>query len=172
MLGLLGIEFDVVPADVDETPLPSETPAALILRLAAGKATEVARGQASDAVVVGADTIVDVDGAILGKPGDVEHARRMLRLLSGRTHYVHTGVAVVTGGAMQCGTSTTAVTMVELTDAEIEWYVGTGEPLDKAGAYGLQGHAGIFVSSVAGSVSGVLGLPLNVLITLLRAIAS
>lgn len=172
MLGLLGTEFDVVPADVDETPLPSETPAALILRLAAGKATEVARGQAPDAVVVGADTIVDVDGEILGKPVDAEDACRMLRLLSGRTHYVHTGVAVVTGGAMLCGTSTTAVTMVELTDAEIAWYVGTGEPLDKAGAYGLQGHAGIFVSSVAGSVSGVLGLPLDVLITLLRAIAS
>jgi len=165
---MLGLTFDVVPAEVDETPQPGEPPFALVARLAAAKAMAVARGEASDAVVIGADTIVDVDGAIFGKPVDDEHARRMLRQLSGRMHYVHTGVAVVSGGTTQFGASTTAVTFVDLADAEIEWYVGTGEPLDKAGAYGLQGHAGIFVSSVAGSVSGVLGLPLDVLITLLR----
>jgi len=166
---MLGLTFDVIPADVDETPQPGEPPFALVERLAVAKAMAVARGQASDAVVIGADTIVDVEGAILGKPVDAEHACRMLRQLSGRMHNVHTGVAVVSGGTAQFGASTTAVTFVDLADAEIEWYVGTGEPLDKAGAYGMQGHAGVFVSSVAGSVSGVLGLPLDVLITLLRA---
>ena len=169
LLGLFGVEFDIVPADVDETPRAGETPVALVARLAAAKALAVAAGQPADAVVIGADTIVDVDGAILGKPIDAADAAAMLRQLSGRAHQVHTAIAVRAGGTAHSGSSTTDVTFAELSAAEIDWYVDTGEPLDKAGAYGLQGHAGIFVSSVVGSVSGVLGLPLDVLVRLLRA---
>ncbi len=113
------------------------------------------------AVVVGADTAVEVDGEIFGKPVDDVDARRMLRALSGRTHSVHTGVAVATDGDLVTATTTSEVTFAALSEADIEWYVGTGEPFDKAGAYALQGAGGVFVTRVSGSVSGVLGLPLH-----------
>ena len=111
--------------------------------------------------MIGADTVVDVDGEIFGKPVDADDARRMLRALSGRTHVVHTGVAVAADGEDACRTTSSEVTFAPLTDADIEWYLGTGEPFDKAGAYALQGAGGVFVTSVSGSVSGVLGLPLH-----------
>jgi len=172
LLALLGVEFDVVPADVDESPLLGEVPSDMVIRLAEAKATTVAVDRPTTSIVIGSDTIVDVDGEILGKPVDEADARRMLRLLSGRVHRVHSAVAVVDGGTCSTGVSTTDVTFAEMTDGEIDWYVATGEPLDKAGAYGLQGAAGIFVRSVSGSVSGVLGLPLDVVTALLAGVSA
>lgn len=171
LLGMLGIAFDIVPADVDEMPRPKEEPAGMVIRLAVAKVEAVATGQPHGTIVIGADTTVAIDGEIIGKPTDAADAGRMLRLLSGRTHHVHTAVAVgVAGGAVAHVNTCTDVTFVEMGDPEIDWYIATGEPMDKAGAYGLQGAGAIFVQSVTGSVSGVLGLPLDVATNLLATL--
>jgi septum formation protein len=167
LLTLLGLDFDVVVPDIDETPRPGEAALRLVDRLAREKASRVAAAH-PDAVVIGADTAVEVSGEILGKPVDDVDARRMLHALSGRTHLVHTAVAVTAGGDPVTATTTSEVTFATLTDEGIEWYVATGEPFDKAGGYALQGAAGVFVTTVSGSVSGVLGLPLHETATLLR----
>jgi septum formation protein len=167
LLGLLGLAFDVLPPDVDETPLDGELPLAMVERLAAEKARAVIDRVAARTVVVAADTTVDIDGETVGKPDDEADAARILRRLAGRTHQVHTAVAVAAGEALCFGSTTSDVTFAPMTDTEIGWYVATGEPLDKAGAYGMQGIGGIFVAAVVGSVTGVLGLPLDVLIRLL-----
>ena len=160
LLALLGLEFTVVAPDLDETPLPGETPLDLVGRLAVAKAAAVATATPG-ALVIGADTAVEVSGQILGKPTDAADARRMLRTLSGRTHVVHTGVAVVADDNVSMAVTSSDVAFTTLTEAAIEWYLGTGEPFDKAGAYALQGVGGVFVTAVSGSVSGVLGLPLH-----------
>jgi septum formation protein len=136
----------------------------MVRRLAVAKALAV---EAADAIVIGSDTAVELDGEILGKPADLADAMRMLRRLSGRLHRVHTAVAVRQGRHVAVDETVSEVTFVQMTDDEISWYVGTGEPLDKAGAYGLQGIGGAFVESVRGSVTGVLGLPLDVVVRLL-----
>lgn len=159
LLALLGREFDVVVPNVDETPRPGEAAIQLVARLARAKALTVAA--AHPGTVVGADTAVEVDGEIFGKPVDDGDARRMLWALSGRTHSVHTGVAVAADGALVTATTTSDVTFAALSEADVEWYLATGEPFDKAGAYALQGAGGVFVTTVSGSVSGVLGLPLH-----------
>ncbi|BAN01213.1 Maf family protein [Ilumatobacter coccineus] len=161
LLAGAGLDFAVVPADIDETPLPGECPADYVARLSAQKAQAVAQpGQ----IVIAADTTVEVDGAILEKPVDRADARRMLRLLSGRAHRCHTGVSVrsALAGEPTLATQvvTTEVVFVELTDVMIDWYLDTGEADDKAGAYGIQGAAGAFVERVEGSVTNVIGLPL------------
>jgi septum formation protein len=120
--------------------------------------------------VLAADTIVTIDGEILGKPADAVDARRMLARLSGRTHEVHTGVAVRAGERTELDVVTTRVSFVALTPAAVEWYVAGGEPLDKAGAYAIQGAGGIFVESIRGSVSNVVGLPLTATVDLLRRV--
>ena len=169
LLALLGIAFDVVPADIDETPLPGEGVDEMVRRLAAGKAVAVAAGP--DDVLIGSDTAVEVDGEILGKTADPADAARMLRRLSGRAHRVHTAVAVAVGRRITGEDETVSeVTFAAMSDAAVVWYVATGEPLDKAGAYGLQGIGGAFVESVTGSVTGVLGLPLDVVVRLLAGI--
>ncbi len=166
LLGLLGVPFEVVPADLDETPLRDEDVDAMVRRLAAAKALAVDAG--NDTIVIGADTAVEIDGEILGKPTGTDHAARMLRRLSGRTHRVHTAVAAQRrGSVVGHGATASEVTFVAMSDAAIEWYVATGEPLDKAGSYGLQGIGGVFVESVTGSVTGVLGLPIDVVVRLL-----
>jgi septum formation protein len=167
LLTLLGVAFDVVAPDLDETPLPGETPLELVIRLAAAKASAVA-DRCPGAVVIGADTAVDVAGEIYGKPIDPTDASRMLRALSGRTHVVHTGVAVAADGETSTANTSSEVAFASLTDEDIQWYLGTGEPFDKAGAYALQGAGGVFVQWVRGSVSGVLGLPLHETSGLLR----
>jgi septum formation protein len=163
LLGRLGVPFAVAAADVDETPVVGEAPLALVRRLAAAKAAAV-----DGPLVLAADTIVEVDGEILGKPVDVDDARRMLRRLSARTHHVHTGVAARSGERVEQATVTTDVRLVPLTAAAIEWYVATGEPMDKAGAYAIQGVGTVFVESVRGSVSNVVGLPLTTAVGLLH----
>jgi len=168
LLDRLGLPFAVDAPDVDETPAPGEAAHALVRRLAVAKARAVAARQPARAVVVGADTVVVVDGDVLGKPADEAGARAMLRRLAGRTHQVVTGVAVIVDdGAAAATIVTTDVTFADLDDDEIDWYVATGEPLDKAGAYALQGGGAALVTRVDGSASSVVGLPLAELTELL-----
>lgn len=167
LLEQLGVAFSVVVPDVDETPRPGERPLDLVRRLAADKAAAVAGDP-----VLAADTIVEVDGEILGKPADADDARRMLRRLSARSHRVHTGVAVRSGQDTRVEAVTTIVSFVPLTPPLIEWYLGTGEPFDKAGAYAVQGHGAIFVETIRGSVSNVVGLPLTTVARLLGITAA
>jgi septum formation protein len=168
LLALLGLPFEVVPADVDESVRPGETPVELVRRLALAKADAVAVSDSvRDIVVLAADTTVEVAGEILGKPTDDDDARRMLRSLSARTHLVHTAVAVRRNGRTVQDVVTTAVSMTPLTEAVIEWYLATGEPMDKAGAYAIQGTGGAFVAAIEGSASNVVGLPLATVVDLL-----
>ena len=165
LLTLVGIPHEVRPADIDETLFPGESPVGHSERLARGKAHAIA-ARAGDAVVIAADTIVVVDGDILGKPVDTADAVAMLRRLSGRTHRVHTGVAMCRAGRMVHDVVTSMVSFTPLADTTIEWYVGTGEPLDKAGGYAIQGAGGAFVQTVRGSVSSIVGLPLHTVVRL------
>jgi septum formation protein len=159
-----GISFTVQPADVDETPLPGEPPRECAERLARDKALAVWRLRPQD-VVLGADTIVVVDEAILGKPINAADAARMLRQLSGRVHRVITGVCVVPAAAAgenqepRTDSEITLVTMDDLSDDEIRDYVATGEPMDKAGAYAIQGMASRWIPRIEGDYSNVVGLP-------------
>jgi septum formation protein len=161
MLVLLGLEFTVDPADVDETPRDSEVPVDYVTRIAHDKAAAVA-ARRPDALVLAADTTVALDGDVLGKPVDAADAARMLGRLAGREHAVHTAVALAAGDRVELSVETTSVRFVALTGAQIEWYVSTGEPLDKAGAYAIQGAGGLFIAGIDGSVSNVVGLPLPV----------
>ena len=157
LLRSIGVEPEVRPADIDETPWSGESPGAYVARLARGKASAVAR---PGEVVVAADTTVVIDGRIIGKPGDQAEARDTLRTLSGRTHTVYTGVALVSPAGTSGVTVTSEVTFVKISEDVLDWYVRSPEPYDKAGAYGLQGAGAMLVASVQGSVSNVLGLPL------------
>lgn len=160
LLELLNVNpLEIIPAAGAELPHPELTAAELVRELARAKAAEVARDN-PDAIVIGADTVVSVDGTVLGKPADEADAARMLSLLSGRGHEVFTGVAVIKSGAVQSFTERTAVHFRELSTEEIAAYVATGEPLDKAGAYGIQGLGSLFISGIEGDYFNVMGLPL------------
>ncbi len=170
MLADLGLRLTVEAADIDETPRAAEAPEAYVRRLAREKAAAVAARQGGARFVLGADTSVILDGEIFGKPADDADAARMLARLSGRVHAVTTGYALaIPGGTVVDGCVITAVSFRPLQDAEIRWYVATGEPRDKAGAYAIQGRAAHFVTGVDGSVSNVIGLPLAEVVELLRA---
>jgi septum formation protein len=173
VLRAAGIAFEVLPTDVDESPQPNEEPGELVARLAEAKARSAAAraaSSASPAILVGADTAVVADAKTLGKPASADDARRMLRLLSGRTHSVLTGLALVRlpGGESRREQETTRVTFAPLTDREIEDYVASGEPFDKAGAYAIQGLGGRFVTRVEGCYFNVVGMPLARLYRMLR----
>lgn len=161
LIAQLGVSVDVVPADIDETPRSGEQPADYVQRLAESKARAVQERLATDALVLGADTTVDLDGAIFGQPEDEADARRMLKLLSARTHRVHTGVAVVGPTVAQALVVTSMVTFEPVTDALLDWYIGTGEWQGKAGSYAIQGLGGTLVQSTRGSMSNIIGLPLR-----------
>ncbi len=161
----LGLRFEVIPADVDETPQPGEDPRAYVLRVAQSKAARVPTTRPGT-LVLAADTTVVLEGEILGKPEDAADARRMLQKLSDRTHRVLSAVAL-DGTHRDAIVVETKVTFRALGSHEIDWYVRTGEPLDKAGAYGIQGLAGMFVRAIEGSASNVIGLPLAETIELL-----
>jgi septum formation protein len=163
-----GYVFEVEPADVDETELAGEPPAAYVVRVAAMKARAIAAGHPDEAILA-ADTTVVIDGAMLAKPADDADATRMLGLLSGRTHDVLTGVVLVRAGRESSAVVGTRVRFRPLTAPEIDWYVASGEPRDKAGAYGVQGLAARFVESVDGSYSNVVGLPVGAVRSLLEA---
>jgi septum formation protein len=170
LLRSAGFEFDVIPAEVDEAIDVEETPDGYARRVAQLKAQAVA-GRVSGRVVLAADTIVVVDHEVLGKPADAADARRMLRRLSGREHVVMTAICLISeGGAkrIQTAVARTTVEFAPLSQAEIDWYVATGEPMDKAGAYAVQGLASRFVTRIDGSYSNVVGLPVAVVYELCR----
>ncbi|HEX8539089.1 MAG TPA: Maf family protein [Cystobacter sp.] len=166
LLGQLGLTFEVSAADIDETPQPGEPAGPYVLRLAREKARVVALRH-PDAWVLAADTTVSLGEALLGKPRDAAEARDMLGRLSGRTHEVYTGVALAGPGAGHSTLVRTRVTFRTLSPGEIAWYAGTGEPLDKAGSYAMQGKGGFLVASVEGSPTNVIGLPLGETLELL-----
>lgn len=170
LLGLLGLPFEVVASGYDEAALAPDglTPDEYVTRLAFGKASEVAARTEGEALVIGADTTVILDGATLNKPADAEDARRMLRLLSGRSHQVYTGLCLIAvqggiAGEVQADHAVTEVTFDTLAEETIAAYVATGEPMDKAGAYGIQGKALSLIPGIRGDYFNVVGLPLFLL---------
>jgi septum formation protein len=167
LLEMVGIRHEVMPADIDESLLPDEAPPAHAERLAREKGATIAR-RAPDALVISADTIVVIDGAVLGKPRDARDAARMLRQLAGRTHTVFTAVAVTRGMRVASGVEAVTVTFRALDDARIDAYIRTGEPMDKAGAYGIQGYGATLVERIDGDYFAVMGLALGRLVALLR----
>jgi septum formation protein len=169
LLSLIGIPHDVRPADLDESLLPGEEPVPHAERLARSKA-EVIAAREPGAIVIGADTIVVLDGEILGKPATPSEAHATLRKLSGRTHTVHTAVAVARNGLTVSGVESVEVTFRPLSDAQIEAYTTTGEPMDKAGAYGIQGYGAVIVERVHGDYFAVMGLALGRLVGLLEQV--
>ncbi|HEX30513.1 TPA: septum formation inhibitor Maf [Candidatus Poribacteria bacterium] len=169
LLRQIGLEFEVIPSDIDEDEISGDSPQQRALNAALAKAMDVAR-KVGDGIVIGADTIVLLEGKILGKPSSPEEAVRMLTLLSGKTHQVITGVALIDVSSMkvESWTETTFVTFRVLSNDEIIEYVKTGIPLDKAGAYGIQDKAAAFVKRIEGCYFNVVGLPLAALIERLR----
>jgi len=165
----LGIPFQHVSPDVDETRRRGESPRAYVRRVAVEKASTVSELYPS-AWVVAADTTVVIDKSVLGKPRNAAHARKMLRTLSGRGHRVLSGIALVhrRDAVVRSAVSSTRVFIRQLNDDEIRWYVGTGEPLDKAGAYGIQGLGAALVSEIRGDYYTVVGLPIALLMSLLE----
>jgi len=166
-----GIAFDICVPQIDEARLPHEAAAKMVARLAQAKARAAAEsaGEKTPAIIIGADTAVELDGEIFGKPRDAADAREMLSYLSGRTHYVVTGIHVlrVPDRGARSAVETTAVTFARLDQKEIDAYVASGEPFDKAGGYAIQGRAGRYIPRVEGCYFNVVGLPLARLYTLL-----
>ena len=170
LLKNIGLEAEIIPANVDESALGMLSPEKLVTQLALLKASDVARSFRGDTYVIGADTVVVSDGKVFGKPENIEDAKRMLSLLSGNTHSVYTGYCVV---CCKDGTSVskyekTDVTFRELSQAEIDAYVKTREPMDKAGAYGIQEKGSIFIEKINGDYFNVVGLPVCALSVLLK----
>ena len=160
---MMGLEFTVQTADIDETMDPSQTPVHEVAAVSARKAEKIAAQHPQD-VIVSADTIVVIDGKILGKPKDEQDAARMLRLLSGRTHTVYTGLTVHADGKANTQVVSTGVTFRDLSDAEIAAYIETKEPMDKAGAYGIQGKGAALVEGYEGDYNNIVGLPVDKLL--------
>jgi septum formation protein len=167
LLTLIGIAHDVVPADIDEAIHENEAPAVYAERLARTKASAV-DGESEFTVTIGADTIVVIDDRVLGKPRHRAEAADMLRLLSGRTHTVYTAVAARRGQRLVSAVEHVAVTFRPLTDAAIVSYIDTGEPMDKAGAYGIQGFGATIVERIDGDYFAVMGLPLGTMVGLIE----
>ncbi len=169
LLTQIAVPHTVVPAHIDETRRPREAPVAYVRRLAVEKARTVL-ARHPQATVLAADTTVVLGGEVLNKPTDLVDAERMLRALSGRTHHVHTGIAVASNGSERAHVETTAVTMTAIPEAELLAYLGTGDSLDKAGAYGIQGYAARWIACIEGDFFNVVGLPLAATLRLLREI--
>jgi septum formation protein len=187
LLAQAGFSFQVHPVDIPEDPFPGEDPIAYVVRLAREKAQaafrELTAAGATASVseklrdgesvaVLGADTTVTLDNHILGKPADTSDAARMLRLLSGRTHRVLTGVALVTSDGVQVAAEATGVRFLTISDEEIDAYIATGEPMDKAGAYAIQGRAARWTSRIEGCYFNVVGLPIALVTSLLESLPS
>ena len=160
------IQFEVCPADIPEVPRPGELPVAFAERMARGKARAVSRTR--HGIILAADTVVAIDDEILGKPLDAEDARRMLRLLSRKSHKVMTGVCLLGAEFEDVSSETTEVEFSEIPDKQIREYVSTGEPLDKAGAYAIQGGAARWVRKVTGDYNNVVGLPVGMVLKMMR----
>ncbi len=164
-----GYEFDTVVSNADEH-IEASSPIELVERLALIKAKEVSLRLGGGAVVVGSDTIVVLDGKVIGKPKDRDDAIRILAEESGRTHTVYTGIAVITDDSAAVDCATADVTFAKITMPEIEAYAATGEPMDKAGAYGIQGQFAMFVTNINGSYFTIMGLPIHLLYPMLKAV--
>ena len=164
LLKQIGIDCLVMPADIDETPLSGELPSDYVLRLAEQKASAIVtklNAQHANLLILAADTTVALGNAIFGKPENEADAFNMLKKLSGSTHQVHTAIAAAFKGKLETAINTTQVTIMPLSDAMISEYIATGEPMDKAGSYAIQGLAGAWVSHIEGSYTGVMGLPVH-----------
>ncbi len=169
LLRMLGLNVEAVSPDVDESTVGSDSPAHLAEKLAKIKAEAVYKALHPEGEpVIAADTLVEIGGRVLGKPRSVADAGEMLRLLSGKLHYVHTGIAIIYSGTAVSAVETVSVYFRNLSEEEIESYVMSGEPMDKAGAYGIQGRAGAFVSRIEGDFFSVVGLPLCRMVSLLE----
>ena len=169
ILTAVGWEFEAIAANIDETRLAAEDAVKYVKRLAQTKAQTIAQ-RFPNRLVVGADTVVVVDGEILGQPRHDDDARRMLGLLSGKWHDVLTGVALLRAAQVVVDHQTTRVRFAEMSAAEIDWYVSTGEPRGKAGAYGIQGPAALFIKEIQGEYFNVVGLPVRLVFELSRRI--
>lgn len=169
LLEMLKLEnLEIIPAKGEEAAHPELSPDALVRELSRCKAAEIAPADEPDTITIGADTIVVLDGEVLGKPRDEADAARMLRALSGRSHTVYTGVTVIRGETVLSRAERTGVRFRPLTEEEIARYIATGEPMDKAGAYGAQGYASLFVEALEGDFFNVMGLPLCLLGIMLK----
>lgn len=168
LMGMLGVDFSIMTEDIDETMSPDRTPDEEVARLSREKAQAVCQTVSEQDVIISADTVVVLDGQVMGKPKDRADALRMLRALSGRTHQVLTGMTVRRGAQALTRVVTTEISFRDLTDREIMTYIETGEPLDKAGAYGIQEGAALFVSRLEGDFYNVMGLPVCTLALMLR----
>ncbi len=168
LLEQLRLVFEIRAADIDESVVGDEVPVDYVRRLSIGKAAAVS--VPAGTLVIAADTTVDVDGLILGKPADEAEAMAMLAAISGRRHQVHTGVTVRVDDRSATAVVSTDVDIAVIDEATMTWYVATGEPFDKAGGYAIQGAGGVFVAGVSGSVSNVIGLPLDTVVHLARSL--
>jgi septum formation protein len=173
ILRTIGWPFEARPANIDETRRPDEDPLSYVQRLAREKAEAAAAYESTERLVVGADTIVLIDDEILGKPRDQDDARRMLGLLSGKWHAVLTGMALLnrSSSKLSLARELTEVKFAALREDEIEWYIGTGEPMDKAGAYAIQGLGARFVEGIKGDYYNVVGLPVRLLYAMVNGAA-
>jgi septum formation protein len=169
ILSAVGWEFEAIAADIDETRLAAEDAVSYVKRLARTKAETIAE-KFPDRLVIGADTVVVIGGEILGQPRNDDDARRMLRLLSGRWHDVLTGVALMKAGQSVVEHETTRVRFSQMSTEEMDWYVGTGEPRGKAGAYGIQGPAALLINEIQGDYFNVVGLPVRLVFELSQRI--
>jgi septum formation protein len=173
ILRAVGWQFETIAANIDETREPNEDAVSYVMRLARTKAEKI-RAQVASGMVLGADTTVVVNGEILEQPQDAEDARRMLHLLNNKWHEVLTGVALVSDGTQDGSDSVlvdhelTRVRFSEMSAAEIDWYISTGEPFGKAGAYGIQGHAALFIEEIQGDYFNIVGLPIRLVYELLN----
>jgi len=167
LLKLMGLTYTVEVSNVEEHPPENAGPEETVRALALQKAEAVAAHHPHDCVI-GADTVVYLDGCILGKPHSPENAKAYLRRMQGKQHTVYTGLAVITSGHADVRCCTTRVRFAKMSEQEIDWYVATGEPLDKAGAYGVQGPGGVFVEEIEGNYFNVIGMPLPLLYRMLR----
>jgi septum formation protein len=167
LLKQAGLPFEVLAADIDESRHVGETPSNYVQRLALEKAQAIHKLH-PDAVVLGADTTVALDGDVLNKPVDIADAERMLRLLAGREHQVHTGIAVVSGGEQRQHMETTTVFFSSMKDEDLAHYLASGDSLDKAGAYGIQGYAARWITRIEGDFFNVMGLPIAATVKLLE----
>jgi septum formation protein len=169
ILQQVGWPFEVVVSNIDESILNSETASSYVERLAMEKARAISKGRLFG-LTLGADTVVTIDDSLLGKPSDIEDAKQMLKRLSGRWHEVLTGVALVRAedGETVVAHERTRVRFAQMSDSEIDWYVSTGEPMDKAGSYAVQGQAAIFIEKIEGDYWNVVGLPIQLVYRLIR----
>jgi septum formation protein len=167
LLAQIGLTFEVIPAHIDETRRASEEPTIYVQRLALEKAQTI-HSVHPDAFILGADTTVEIDGHALEKPGDRNDAERMLRALSGRTHHVHTGLALLSPRAERTHLETTSVTFSAIDEADLQHYLDSAGPYDKAGAYGIQGYAARWIPRIDGDYFNVMGLPLAATMRLLK----